>query len=107
MRVYEACSAFTRVVACMVAEPPAAALCQRIVDDPHFRSQEAVEPIVTDDPGVRRMPPGRHDRMTGTGVSRCVPVVRVRVKRSFVQQVFQSAIEQVTVAVDVPTRSGR
>ena len=30
---FEACSAFTRVVACMVAEPPAAALCHRSASD--------------------------------------------------------------------------
>ena len=30
---FEACSAFTRVVACVVAEPPAAALCHRSASD--------------------------------------------------------------------------
>ena len=30
---FEACSAFTRVVACVVAEPPEAALCHRSASD--------------------------------------------------------------------------
>jgi len=31
--LFEACSAFTRVVACVVAEPPEAALCHRSASD--------------------------------------------------------------------------
>ncbi len=33
VRVSRACSAFTRVVACVVAEPPEAALCHRSASD--------------------------------------------------------------------------
>ena len=69
---FEACSAFTRVVACVVAEPPEAALCHRSASDDVVTST-----IRSDCYRLERHLPGGIRRMLGAricwepGVSTC------------------------------------
>ena len=60
---FEACSAFTRVVACVVAEPPEAALCHRSASD------DVVTSIIRSDCyRLERQLPGGIRRMLGARI---------------------------------------